>query len=55
MWLVKSLTPDHKTIANFRKDNKEEILKVFKEFTMLCKKLSMFGGEPDFGNTWDVI
>ncbi|OCZ55091.1 IS1182 family transposase, partial [Dehalobacter sp. TeCB1] len=45
MWLLKSLRPDHKTIANFRKDNKEEIPKVFKEFTLLCKKLSMFGGE----------
>jgi len=45
MWLLKRLTPDHKTIANFRKDNKEEIPKVFREFTLLCKKLSMFGGE----------
>lgn len=45
MWLLKRLIPDHKTIANFRKDNKEEIPKVFKEFTLLCKKLSMFGGE----------
>jgi transposase len=45
IWLLKKLTPDHKTIANFRKDNKEEIPKVFKEFVMLCKKLSLFGGE----------
>jgi len=45
MWLLKKLTPDYKTIANFRKDNKEEIPKVFKEFTFLCKKLSLFGGE----------
>lgn len=45
MWLLKRLTPDHKTIANFRKDNKEEIPKVFREFTLLCKKLSLFGGE----------
>jgi transposase len=45
IWLLKKLTPYHKTIANFRKDNKEEIPKVFKEFVMLCKKLSLFGGE----------
>lgn len=45
MWLLKKLTPDHKTIANFRKDNKEELPKVFKEFTLLCKNLSLFGGE----------
>jgi hypothetical protein len=45
MWLLKKLTPDHKTIANFRKDNKEELPKVFKEFILLCKNLSLFGGE----------
>ena len=45
LWLMKKLTPDHKTIANFRKDNKEELPKVFKEFTLLCKNLSLFGGE----------
>lgn len=45
MWLLKRLAPDHKTIANFRKDNKEEIPKVFKEFTLLCKKLKLFSGE----------
>lgn len=45
MWLLEKLTPDHKTIANFRRDNKEAIKQVFKEFTLLCKKLNLFGGE----------
>ncbi len=45
MWLLKKLTPDFKTIADFRKDNREAIKKVFKEFVMLCKKLDLFGGE----------
>lgn len=45
MWLLKKLTPDFKTIANFRKDNKEAIKKVSKEFIVLCKKLDLFGGE----------
>ena len=45
MWLLKKLTPDFKTIADFRKDNRDAIKKVFKEFTYLCKKLDLFGGE----------
>ena len=45
MWLIQKLTPDHKTIANFRKDNKEAIRQVFKEFTLLCKNLKLFGCE----------
>lgn len=45
MWLLKKLTPDFKTIADFRKDNKEAIKKVCREFTLLCKHLELFGGE----------
>jgi transposase len=45
MWLIKKLTPDFKTIADFRKDNKEAIKKVCKEFILLCKRLELFGGE----------
>jgi len=45
MWLLKKLAPDFKTIADFRKDNCDSIKKVCKEFTFLCKKLDLFGGE----------
>ena len=45
MWLLKKLAPDFKTIADFRKDNKEAIKKVCREFTLLCKHLELFGGE----------
>jgi len=45
MWLVRQLTPDFKTIADFRKDNTEALKKVCREFTLLCKKLDLFGGE----------
>lgn len=45
MWLLKKLTPDFKTISDFRKDNREAIKKLFKEFISLCKKLDLFGGE----------
>src|SRR6266516_6926839 len=45
MWLLKKLTPDFKTIADFRKDNLAPIQNVCREFTVLCKQLDLFGGE----------
>ena len=42
MWLVGRLSPDFKTIANFRKDNGEAIRLVCREFVMLCRKLNLF-------------
>ena len=45
MWLLKKLTPDFKTIADFRKDNIDCIKPVFKQFVYLCQCLDLFGGE----------
>ena len=45
MWLMKKLTPDFKTIADFRKDNIDCIKPVFKEFVYLCRSLDLFGAE----------
>lgn len=45
MWLMGKLTPDHKTIADFRKDNLEAIKQVWREFSKLCKQMELFGGE----------
>jgi transposase len=45
MWLMEKLTPDYRTIADFRKDNLKAIKKMCQEFTRLCKKMDMFGGE----------
>ena len=45
IWLLQRLTPDFKTIADFRKDNRKSLKKVFREFTILCKKLDLFGCE----------
>ena len=42
MWLTERLEPDHKTIANFRKDNGEAIRKVCQEFVQLCRRLELF-------------
>src|SRR4029450_3593998 len=43
MWLTGRLVPDHKTIADFRKDNGEAIRKVCTRFIMLCRALGLFG------------
>lgn len=45
MWLLGKLKPDHKTIANFRKDNPKAIKAVFKSFCLLCRQLELFSGE----------
>jgi transposase len=42
MWLTGRLVPDHKTIADFRKDNGEAIRKVCARFIMLCRALDLF-------------
>ncbi|MBI4546398.1 MAG: IS1182 family transposase [Ignavibacteriae bacterium] len=45
LWLMKRLSPDHKTISDFRKDNADALRQVFKEFVSLCKRLELFGNE----------
>ena len=42
MWLVGRLMPDHKTIADFRKDNGSAIRKVCAQFVALCRRLELF-------------
>ena len=42
MWLTCRLTPDHKTIADFRKDNGPAIRKVCAQFIVLCRQLNLF-------------
>ena len=34
MWLIEELTPDFRTVANFRKDNRKAIKKVFTKFSL---------------------
>jgi transposase len=45
MWLLGKLVPDHKTIADFRKDNRQAFKEVFKAFCLLCRELDLFGAE----------
>jgi transposase len=41
MWLVGRLAPDHKTIADFRKDNGGAIRKVCAQFIALCRAIGL--------------
>ena len=42
MWLAQRLTPDFKTIADFRKDNGRAIRNACGQFVLLCRKLDLF-------------
>jgi transposase len=41
MWLTNRLAPDHKTIADFRKDNGPAIRKVCVQFIALCRQMGL--------------
>ncbi len=41
MWLTGRLVPDHKTIADFRKDNGPAISKVCSQFVELCRRIGL--------------
>jgi transposase len=45
MWLTGRLVPDHKTIADFRKDNGPAIKKVCARFVELCRKMGLLEGQ----------
>ena len=45
IWLLGKLAPDFKTIADFRKDNPKPLRAVNRQFTLLCRKLELFGGQ----------
>ena len=45
LWLLGKLTPDFKTLADFRKDNLQPLQAVARQFTLLCRQLDLFGGE----------
>lgn len=45
MWLMEGLTPDYKTISEFRRENIRPLQKLFREFVRLCKSWELVGGE----------
>ena len=44
MWLLNSLSPDHNTISNFRRDNSKAIKKVFRSTVQIAKHFELIGG-----------
>ena len=42
IWLTGRLMPDHKTIANFRRDNRKAIRRVCREFVDVCREVDLF-------------
>ncbi len=45
MWLMTKISPDDKTICNFRKDNTAALKKVFREFSLWCSDQGLYGKE----------
>ena len=45
IWLLRKLSPDHKTIARFRCDNTAALKNVFRDFVKLCMNLGLYGKE----------
>src|ERR1700742_1651444 len=45
MWLLGRLAPDHKTIADFRKDNGLALRKVCERFVELCREVGLLAEE----------
>jgi transposase len=48
IWLTSGLKPDHKTIAEFRRKNKEALANVLKQCAQICIKLNLIEGNTLF-------
>jgi transposase len=48
IWLMGGLKPDHKTIAEFRRKNKEALKKVLRQCARMCLKLDLIAGNVLF-------
>jgi transposase len=46
MCLINRLSPEFKTIADFRRYNSEAIVQVCREFVLFCRGQGLFGREP---------
>ncbi len=44
MWLLGRIVPDHKTIADFRKDNGAALRQVCARFVALCRQVGLLAG-----------
>ena len=48
IWLTSGLKPDHKTIAEYRRKNKESLANVLKQCARICIKLNLIEGNTLF-------
>jgi len=48
IWLMGGLKPDHKTIAEFRRKNKEALKKILRQCARMCLKLDLIAGNVLF-------
>lgn len=51
MWLMKQLSPDHNTIANFRRDNQKAIRQVFRHTVSIAAQFNLIGGNLIAGDS----
>jgi Transposase domain (DUF772) len=54
MWLLGRLAPDHKTIADFRKDNGLALRKVCARFVELCREMGLLA-TASVGHRWQQV
>ena len=54
IWIMGGLKPDHKTIANFRKDNRKVVEKVLKQTARICMKMDLIEGNCLFTDSTKV-
>lgn len=45
IWLLRKLKPDHKTIADFRRDHPKALKAVYLAFVQFCKRAELIGGK----------
>lgn len=45
MWLLQHQRPSYKTIANFRKNHAKLLIRVNRDFVLLCRSLDLIGGD----------
>lgn len=45
IWLINGLNPDFRTISDFRKEHIHLVKNIFKQFSMLCNELGLYGKE----------
>ena len=48
IWLMGGLTPDHKTISEFRRNNKKALKEVLKQCVRICMELNLIDGNVLF-------